>query len=99
MSEPSSRPAGSADASMSELHRLFLEFTAEFDRARGRASPWQDYTTFVTWWQGLDPAIRRACERDFRKGFAAAVAEGEREVADILARYESGGRSLREGCG
>jgi hypothetical protein len=74
---------------LQELHQLYLRFMTRLGRERGTEYPWlTEFDDFMRWWCGLDPLIRQVCERDFFKGFEEVVAEGEREVADVIARYD-----------
>jgi hypothetical protein len=90
MNEPSAHhPGQEADAQgLRELHRLYLEFMAEFRGGRRLDYPGRDYAGFAAWWRRLDPAVRQICENDFRKGYAKVLAESEGQVAAVLARYE-----------
>jgi hypothetical protein len=75
-----------------ELHRLFLDFMHQLGQERGRRYLWlEDFSDFVAWWRDLPPAGRQQMERDFRRGYTAVVAEGERQIAAALARRDEPG--------
>lgn len=72
-----------------ELHHLFLRFLPNLGGGRDQESLRLTYAQFAEWWSGLDPATQQMCESGFRKGYAALVEEGERQVATVIAKYEA----------
>jgi hypothetical protein len=88
MTERSAQGPDPADG-LHDLYLLYVQFMADFGQERGCAYPWRDYPDFAAWWRELPAAARQRWERDFRRGYAAVVAEGERRVAAALARYDS----------
>jgi hypothetical protein len=93
MNEHAAQRPGWAEGAQAaqELYRLYREFMADSARERGHDYPWREYADFAAWWQRLPPAVRQHLERDFRRGYAAVVADGERQVAAALDRRDEPG--------
>jgi hypothetical protein len=90
MPETASDPVVPADEPfLRDLHRRYLNFMRQLAKERQREYPWlAEFGEFVAWWRRLPLAVQQVCEQDFFKGYDEVVAEGEREVAAVLARYE-----------
>lgn len=72
-----------------KLHRQYVKFMRELGQERGREEfPCLDLDEFAAWLSGLDPVTQRICEDDFRKGYARVIEEGEKQVAEVIAKYE-----------
>lgn len=70
-----------------DLFESYVRFMA--DMSEGRTAPLAPYNQeeFAAWLSGLDVGTREICIRDFRMGYAAALAECERQVAEVVAKY------------
>jgi len=72
-----------------EMHRLYLEFVQQLSRERDQDYPYlTEFQEWVAWWRNLSPVTRSIFEQDFRMGYAATVAEGERQVAAVLTKHD-----------
>jgi hypothetical protein len=83
------QPSGEDTQALHELHQLSLHFLHRIDpKGELQYGSMAEFPRFVAWWRQLPPAVRQSCERDFRKGYAEVVAESERQVAAVLAKYK-----------
>jgi hypothetical protein len=73
-----------------ELYEGYCRFMREMGKERGREEfPLLDLKEFEEWFNGLDAVTREICASDFRKGYAAVVEEGKKQVAEVIAEYET----------
>jgi hypothetical protein len=94
MSETVQQPATKTPQSLRDLFDHYRRFVKRLGEDADRDDPEQgrcyDFEEFVAWWSSLDLDLQQLCERDFRKGYEVVIAEGEEQVAAVVAKYKQG---------
>ncbi|MBI3619473.1 hypothetical protein HY213_05580 [Candidatus Peregrinibacteria bacterium] len=80
-----------------ELERLFQKcrtFMRRLSGGRETDGFPHNRDEFVAWLNSLDPATRDDTLNDFERGYDGCVAQGEKGVAAVIARYDEEERAM-----
>jgi|GEM_PF-4108428 hypothetical protein len=79
------KPPDDGKVDLRELHRLYILYTEELGKERGRIYPIRELESFTAWWGELSPRSRQVCEKNYRAGYANVIATQRAQIQSMLA--------------